>query len=209
VGERNLSVLHTAAVLSLDEETRFLNDPDRRAPYGAVLWPAALALAHEIATRAPAFRGRTVLELGAGTGLPGIVAAALGAAVVQTDRTELVAHVGRLNAERNGVSGVEYRVADWAEWTDESRYDWVVGSDILYADDRHEHLRRIFGGNLARGGRVLLSDPYRPPSVPFLEGLEAGGWRACHSRWTIGEGAGARAVAVYELSPSAGAPPTP
>src|SRR4051812_16204333 len=52
VGDTELSVLHTAAVLSLDEETRYLNDPNRRAPYGVVLWPASIALAHEIAIRA-------------------------------------------------------------------------------------------------------------------------------------------------------------
>ena len=40
-----------------------------------VLWPAAIALAHEVAERADTLRGARVLELGAGTGLPGIVAA--------------------------------------------------------------------------------------------------------------------------------------
>ncbi len=101
IGDRDLSVLHTDAVLSLDEETRFLNATERRVPYGAVLWPAAIALAHEIATRAAEFRGKTVLELGAGTGLPGIVAAAVGASVIQTDRSELITHVCRMNGKRN------------------------------------------------------------------------------------------------------------
>ena len=201
IGDRDLSVLHTDAVLSLDEETRFLNETERRVPYGAVLWPAAIALAHEIATRAAEFRGKAVLELGAGTGLPGIVAAAVGASVVQTDRSELITHVCRMNGERNRMTGIEYRLADWTEWTDGTRYDWVLGSDILYADTQHEALRRIFSGNLAPGGRVLISDPFRPPSVPMLEGLEASGWRTRHSRWTIGDGADARAVAVYELAP--------
>lgn len=201
VGGRDLSVLHTGAVLSLDEETEFLHGPQRRTPFGAMLWPSAIALAHEIAARAAEFRGRSVLELGAGTGLPGIVAAALGSAVVQTDRTELIAHVCRLNGERNRLGGIEYRVADWAEWADPTRYDWVVGSDIVYADTQHAHLRRIFEAGVAPGGRVLLSDPYRPPSMPLLEGLEAGCWRVRHSRWTIGEGEAARAVGVYELTP--------
>jgi predicted nicotinamide N-methyase len=201
IGGKELSVLHTDAVISLDEETIFLNDPDRRAPYGVVLWPAAIALAHEIATRAAQFRGKTVLELGAGTGLPGLVAASLGASVVQTDRNELILHICRSNGERNRMAGIEYRLGDWTEWTDETRYDWIVASDILYADTQHEPLRRIFKGNLAPNGRLLLSDPYRPPSLPFLEGLEASSWRARHSRWSIGEGAAARAVAVYELTP--------
>ena len=201
VGGRELSILHTNAVITLEEEVQFLHHTDRTAPYGVVLWPGSIALAHEIATRAAEFRGKTVLELGAGTGLPGIVAATLGARVVQTDRSELIIHVCRMNGERNRVAGVEYRVADWTEWTDETRYDWIIGSDILYADSLHEPLRRIFQGNLAPNGRLLLSDPYRPPSLPLLEGLEASGWRARHSRWALGEGGDARAVAVYELAP--------
>src|SRR5262245_8838251 len=101
VGDKELSVLHTNAVISLEEETRFLHHSDRVAPYGVVLWPAAIALAHEIAVRAAEFRGKTVLELGAGTGLPGMAAAALGAEVVQTDRSELITHVCRQNGSRN------------------------------------------------------------------------------------------------------------
>jgi len=130
VGARELSILHTNAVISLEEEVRFLHHTDTRAPYGVVLWPAAIALAHEIATRADEFRGKTVLELGAGTGLPGLVAAALGASVVLSDRSDLIVDVCRMNGERNNAAGVEYRVADWEEWVDVTRYDWIIGSDI-------------------------------------------------------------------------------
>jgi len=201
VGDRELAVLHTHSVLSLEEETRFLNIPDQRAPYGVVLWPAAVALAYEIALRVDEFRGKKVLELGAGTGLPGIAAASLGASVVQTDRSELILHICQRNGERNKMTGIDYKLADWSEWTDETRYDWIIASDILYADTQHEYLRQIFKGNLASNGRILLSDSYRPPSLPFLESLEASGWRSRHSRWKIGEGTDARAVAVYDLTP--------
>src|SRR5580704_9410852 len=94
-------ILHTGAILSHEDEERFLGGEKPRVPYGIVLWPAAIALAHEIATRA--LGAARVLELGAGTGLPGIVAASLGAGVVQTDRQEVALHVCRMNAERNGV----------------------------------------------------------------------------------------------------------
>jgi predicted nicotinamide N-methyase len=201
VGGREWSVLHASAVFSPDEEARFLSEPEGRLPYGVVLWPAAVALAHEIATRPDEFLGKSVLELGAGTGLPGVVAASLGASVVQTDRHELALHACQLNGKRNRAAGVEYRLADWAEWCDDRRYDWILGSDILYADANHPHLRRIFEANLAPGGRVLLADPYRATGLPLLQGLEAGGWRVSHSRWVIGEGSDARAIAVYAMSP--------
>ena len=200
VGGREWSVLHADALFSRGDEGRYLADADRVLPYGVALWPAAVALAHEVATRGEEFAGRAVLELGAGTGLPGIVAASLRATVVQTDRHELALHLCKLNGERNAAAGVEYRLADWADWRDERGYDWVLGADVLYADALHDHLRRIFEHNLAPRGRVLLADPYRATSLPLLEAMEAGGWRVTHSRWVIGDGAEARPIAVFELS---------
>jgi predicted nicotinamide N-methyase len=200
VGGRDWSVLYTAAVVTRADESRFLSEQAERMPYGVALWPASIALAHEIATRPTEFHGRSVLELGAGTGLPGIVAASLGAAVVQTDRGELPLHVCRLNGERNGATGIEHRLADWSAWDDARRYNWLLGSDILYAESHHANLRRIFETNLAPGGRVLLADPYRAEGIPLLERLEAAGWKVAHSRWTIGAGADTRPVAVYELT---------
>jgi predicted nicotinamide N-methyase len=170
-------------------------------PYGVVLWPAAIALAHEVAARAEAFAGRRVLELGAGTGLPGIVAATLGARVTQTDRQEVALAVCRRNGERNGVASVTYRQADWMAWDDSERYDWILGADILYAPGTHEALGRIFAANLAPGGRVLLADPFRAVSFPALEAMEGDGWTVTLGKWTVGEAEDPRAVAVYELEP--------
>ena len=112
-----------------------------------------------------------MLELGAGTGFPSIVAASLGARVVQTDRQQAALYVCRLNGERNGVTSVEHRLADWAAWNDDTRYDWIIGSDILYAATTHSHLRHIFESNLAPGGRVMLSDPFCRASLALLEPL--------------------------------------
>ncbi len=201
VGGREWAVLHAAALVSAADEERFLAEQPRLLPYGAVLWPSAIALAHEVAARAGDFRGRSVLELGAGTGLPGLVAASLGARVVQADRHEVALHLCRRNGERNGATAAEYRLADWADWADAGRYDWVLGSDVLYAEGQHAGLRRIFESNLAPGGRVLLADPFRAAALPLLEALERDGWAVTLTRWALGEGAAARRVGVFELTP--------
>lgn len=190
-------ILHTGAIVSFEDERRFLGDGQSRVPYGIVLWPAAIALAHEVASRAMV--GARVLELGAGTGLPGIVAASLGAHVVQTDRQELALHVCKMNAERNGVTSIEHRAADWTAWDDTQTYDVILGSDVLYADALHPPLRRIFETNLAPGGKVLLSDPFRRESIVLLEAMEAEGWRITMNKWTVSITPPPRPIGVFEL----------
>ena len=200
LGGREWSILHVGSVLSREDENRFLSEQKGRLPYGVALWPAAIALAHDVASRADAFRGRRVLELGAGTGLHGIVAATLGARVVHSDRDELAMYACRRNCERNQVAASEHRLADWTVWEDSTRYEWIIGSDILYNAEMQPQLRRIFETNLAPGGRVLLSDPFRAVGLPLLEALEGDGWSVTLSKWSVGEQATPRPVAVYELT---------
>jgi predicted nicotinamide N-methyase len=205
-GGREWSVLHTWIVLSREDEARLLGEREagKGLPYGVTLWPSSIALGHEIAGRPGGFRGRRVLELGAGTGLPGIVAATFGAEVVQTDWHELALCVCRRNGERNGTLPIEYRQADWTDWHDAGRYDWILGSDIMYGEPLHPDLRKIFEANLAPGGRVLLADPFRSVSLGLLEALERDGWAIAMSRWDLGDGGTARPVGVYEIGPPEG-----
>ncbi len=203
---RQWRILHVNAVLSQAEESDFLRELKDKLPYGVTLWASAIALAHEVAARAGFFRGVRVLELGAGTGLAGIVAASHGARVVQTDRNELAMSVCRRNAALNGIETIEQRLVDWTNWEYTERYDLILGSDILYDEEMHPHLRRIFETNLVPPtGRILLSDPFRAPGVKLLEELEKDGWVINMSKWSVGEEASPRSIGVFELTP----PPAP
>lgn len=200
VGGREWSVLHSGRPIGFAEEQDLLSESRDLHPYGLALWPAAIALAHEIAERADDIRDTRVLELGAGTGIPGIVASTLGAHVTQTDRHDVAMLVCRRNGERNRVQGIEYRTDDWARWTDDARYDWIIGADILYSQLAQPDLRRIFETNLAPRGRILLADPFRLFSIRFLDTLEADHWNVSMTKWTVGDGDGARAIGVFQLT---------
>jgi predicted nicotinamide N-methyase len=199
---REWTVLHTGVVLTFEDERRFFQDLMNHIPYGVALWPSAIALAYELASRGEALAGKTVLELGAGTGLPGIVAASLGAQVVQTDRQEMAMLVCERNGRLNRVAGIERRLVDWVEWQDTQRYDWIIGSDILYGETMHPHLQQIFAANLAPGGHLLLADPFRGASLRLLETLLIQGWDIEITRWALGSGEddNERAVGLFDLT---------
>lgn len=199
-------VQHVGVILTHADESQFLRELKDQLPYGLALWPAAIALAYEIAARAASFQTTTLLELGAGAGLPGIAAASLGASVVQTDRHPFALALCQRNGKLNGLATIEYRLADWTTWDDDTRYDWIIGSDILYGHAQHPHLRRIFETNLAPGGRILLSDPFRQTSIRLLESLEGEGWTITMNRWSMGENTSPLPIGIFELQPPHTAP---
>lgn len=144
-------------------------------PYGLLLWESAPVLAEYLAGQQVA--GKRMLELGAGVGLAGIVAAHLGAQVRQTDHSTEALALCRANAAGNGVAGIEVAAGDWNGWRDEARYDLIVGSDVLYDRAAFKPLLAIIEQNLAPGGRVVLTDPGRGDTPMFLSVARLAGWR--------------------------------
>jgi len=142
-------------------------------PYGALLWPAAIGLARHLDAMGPSLAGTRVCEIGCGIGLAGLVAAGNGARVVQTDWQSPVLDLAERAARRNGVEGVERRLADWRDWPDDLRdFDWVIGSDVLYERSVHDALNDLLPRLPAPQGSILLSDPLRPPCFDLLDRWE-------------------------------------
>lgn len=152
-------------------------DAFEQFPFGLLLWESAVALAQWIVSHAGLMERSRVLELGAGAGLPGLVACKVGARVVQTDHLAEALLLAQANAERNHMGGISRFLADWREWRCEERFEWVIGADILY--DRHFHadLEAIFQRNLAPNGVVVLADPGRDAALEMMVYLERRGWR--------------------------------
>ena len=120
--------------------------------FGLSLWPAARALADFIVCHGSVFTERRVVELGAGTGLPGIVAARIhDADVLLTDVGNEVLDRCRSNIEFNGVEShcgvaeIDWSIPDAASnalrtrWPDGHGADVVIASDCIYDDNKSVH----------------------------------------------------------------------
>jgi predicted nicotinamide N-methyase len=166
-----------------------------------VLWPAAAPMAHFIASAAPSFAGRRVVELGSGAGLCGLVAARVGAeCVALTDCSPTaIAMLHRSVAANNDlaprlhVDTLRWGHDDdadrllatvdglWPRPKDRPAVDIVIGSDIFYFGSSLKHglatAKRLFNGNgVFWCGSVARSDRMEADleDVPAQLGFQGG-----------------------------------
>ena len=171
---------------------------DERMPYWAEIWPSAVALAQWITQRFD-LSGKHVLELGCGLGLVGIVAALRGGRVLLTDYEEDSLRFARYNARRNGCRALEFRRVDWRSPPLRRRYDFILGSDVIYERRSFGHLVALLKRFLARGGVALLSEPRRSIAGPFFELLDQRGF-ICLPEVVPLHWEGSHQIAVYTIS---------
>ena len=145
-------------------------------PFGLMIWESAVVLADVLDARGRDLAGRSVLELGCGVGMPGLVARQNGARVVQTDHDALALALCRHNAALNRIDGIEQFVGDWMAWTHPHRYDLVIGADIIYDTADYEKLEQVFRASVAPRGEVLLTDPMRQQTIALFTVMEDAGW---------------------------------
>jgi predicted nicotinamide N-methyase len=144
-------------------------DHEEFLPYWAELWTSAVALAHDVSLRS--LRGRRVLELGCGLGLPSIAAARAGGRVLATDWSPDALRATADNAERNGVP-VETLACSWASpepLLERAPWPLVLASDVLYERRNVDLLLGLLPQLVDRRGEVLIADPGRPPAASFVE----------------------------------------
>ncbi|CAN6276569.1 unnamed protein product [Urochloa humidicola] len=104
--------------------------------YGMFVWPCSIILAEYVSQQRSRFSGCKVVELGAGTSLPGLVAAKVRADVTLTDvahNTEVLDNIRRISALNDAsctVLGLTW--GDWDEPIFDLHPDIILGADVLY-----------------------------------------------------------------------------
>ncbi len=160
----------TVSLAVVEDVEELITDPsdEDKVPLWAEIWPAARGLSEYIWKNID-FGGQTVLELGAGLGLTGVVCGLKGARVTFSDYQASALEVASINAGKNGLVDVDFFLGDWRNFNLQREFDWIVGSDILYDPKYHPYLQQIFISNLKPGGSLLFSHPGRKASFQFIE----------------------------------------
>ncbi|AEE34158.1 S-adenosyl-L-methionine-dependent methyltransferase [Arabidopsis thaliana x Arabidopsis arenosa] len=127
-----------------DSETCISIIENLKEEYGLFVWPCSVILAEYVWQHRSRFRDSSILELGAGTSLPGLVAAKVGANVTLTDdatKPEVLDNMRRvceLNKLNCNVLGLTWGV--WDAPILDLRPNIILGADVLYDSSGSFHL---------------------------------------------------------------------
>ncbi len=132
----------------------------RAPPYWAFAWAGGAALARHVLDHPQTVAGRSVLDLGAGSGIAGIAAAKAGARAVVAREADALGGVAiGLNAAANGVA----LTVDAGEPAGDSlpEVDLVLAGDVFYSRPVARRMLSMLRRCAASGAEVLVGDPGR------------------------------------------------
>ena len=155
-----------------------LEDALNTLPLWAKIWPASIILGHTL-RHLPPGGSRNILEVGAGCGLAGLVAAALGLGnVCISDINDDALLFARINILKNNLQHcAEVRRVDVTADSLGQKYSLILGAEILYLDYLYRPLVKFFKRHMQSGKneepawqpQVLLASDHRRKAAAFLK----------------------------------------
>jgi len=149
---------------------RFIDphNPLQDFPLWAKIWPASWILAEYLA-RLPAASDQTFLEIGAGTGFVGIVAASFGHRMTLSEYNPDALNFARANAVVNNCPQIAVVKLDWHQPQLEGKFDVIVGSEVTFRKEDIPALLELFQTYLNSTGEIILAGEMRQTSNIFFE----------------------------------------
>ncbi|XP_038564646.1 methyltransferase-like protein 23 isoform X1 [Micropterus salmoides] len=141
--------------------------------YGMYVWPCAVVLARFLWARREELRDKTVLEIGAGVSLPGVVAGKCGAKVILSDNatTPQCLENCRRSCEANGLRDVEVLGLTWGEISPDlvllPELDVILGSDVFYEPQDFEDVLVTVAYLLRKNPRAQFWTTYQERSADW------------------------------------------
>lgn len=141
---------------------------DERIPYWAELWPAAIALSRHLIQKQMIQPDTSVLEIGCGLGLAGIVAGLLGAKVTLSDYLPEALEFARLNWTCNLERPAQFEILDWRKPNPSLAAQLLLAADVAYEKRAFTFLPTAFHTLCQRNGLILAADPCRSSAPEFF-----------------------------------------
>ncbi|MGL6269834.1 MAG: class I SAM-dependent methyltransferase [Chitinophagaceae bacterium] len=149
-----------------------ISNPETPFPFWAKIWPSAFALAEYLNRNQNILKGKMVLELAGGLGLPSMVASHYAERVCCSDYLEEAVAVVRRTVLHNRMSNIDCAVYDWYNLPDALSADVLLLSDINYEPEIFDQLMMVCEKFLLSGTTIILSTPGRIMAKEFISRID-------------------------------------
>jgi predicted nicotinamide N-methyase len=150
-------------LLALDSASPF--------PYWAKVWPSAIALVKVLQKHPSLIRDKTVLELGAGIGLPSLLMANEAKTIQVSDYDSEAVELLRKNIAHLQLHNVQALQMDWNDLPENIDPEVIILSDVNYDPTQFESLTKLIQKFIHQGCTIILSTPQRIIANPFVLAL--------------------------------------
>jgi predicted nicotinamide N-methyase len=135
-------------------------EPAEQPPFWAAAWPGGQVLARYVLDTPHLVAGRTVLDLGSGSGLVAVAAALAGAGGILASEIDPFGVTAiELNAQANRVTGIQ--VVGDVLGGEPPPVAVVLAGDVCYDREMTERVLPFLERASGRGAEVLIGDPGR------------------------------------------------
>ncbi|OQR85804.1 hypothetical protein ACHHYP_11330 [Achlya hypogyna] len=172
-------VYAAAGVVTIDQDI---------AHVGGTVWDAGVVLSHYLdSLGSAALQGKRIIELGAGTALPSIVSARLGAVVVATDMSDVLPYTIAAidgNCSPKTRRAIEAEELIWGihgiglKALAQEHCDFIVAADVVYNAKHFAELQETFQALSTAGTRVLICFEQRRRDLAAF-------WASCEPYFSV------------------------
>ncbi|MXV76957.1 methyltransferase domain-containing protein [Candidatus Poribacteria bacterium] len=145
-------------------------------PYWTYLWESSIGLAQYLSDNRTTLSNKSILEIGCGYGLAGIVTAKLGAEVTFTDFEHDALLFTRHNSQQNETSTGTYVQMDWSAPCFQKRFNVVLGADVIYEEQNWDSIIELLQNLLELNGIAIFSEPNRKNADEFFKLIRENGF---------------------------------
>ena len=132
--------------------------------YSSFTWPAAFVFKDYILNNLSLFKDKSILEIGAGTGLLSFTLASLNINVTASDVNKESLENLKQNAELNNLN-LKIMEINWKNSILNDQYDIIIGSDVFYDDQDFEFIIEFIHKNLKDSGKFITA--YQERNMTF------------------------------------------
>ena len=139
-------------------------------PIFGIVWPSSIILAECMLNYD--FKGKRILEIGCGIGLPSLLLNHLKADITALDIHPHAEEFLNVNTNLNNDSTINFQRIDWKMLDDTLGYfDLIIGSDLLYERNQAKFLSEFINFHANKSCEIIIIDPKRGQHSKFMNSM--------------------------------------